>query len=97
MTFRSTALSAESLEDGDAFALTGDLTIRDVTRQVVLDVTVGGRGRDPFGNDRIAFSASTTIDRRDFGLNYNAALETGGVLVGHDVKISIELQAIRTA
>jgi polyisoprenoid-binding protein YceI len=95
MTFRSTALSAESLEDGDAFALTGDLTIRDVTRQVVLDVTVGGRGRDPFGNDRIAFSATTTIDRRDFGLNYNAALETGGVLVGHDVKITIDLQAIR--
>lgn len=95
MTFRSTAVEAISLDDGAEFSVTGDLTIRDVTRPVVLDVTVGGRGRDPFGNDRIAFSATTTIDRRDFGLNYNAALETGGVLVGHDVKISIDLQAIR--
>ena len=68
-----------------------------MTRPVVLDVTVEGRGRDPYGNDRIAFTAATKIDRRDFGLNYNAALETGGVLVGHDVKIAIELQAIRAA
>lgn len=95
LTFRSTAVGAASLDDGAEFQVTGDLTIRDVTRPVVLDVTVGGRGRDPYGNDRIAFNATTRIDRRDFGLNYNAALETGGVLVGHDVKITIDLQAIR--
>ena len=95
MSFRSTAVRGSSLDDGTEFQLIGDLTIRDVTRPVTLDVTVGGRGRDPFGNDRIAFIAEAKIDRRDFGLNYNAALETGGVLVGHDVKISIELQAIR--
>lgn len=95
MSFRSTAVRADSLNDGAEFQLVGELTIRGVTRPVTLDVTVGGRGRDPFGNDRIAFVAETKLDRREFGLNYNAALETGGVLVGHDVKISIDLQAIR--
>lgn len=95
IAFRSTAVRASALEDGTEFQLLGELTIRDVTRPVTLDVTVGGRGRDPFGNDRIAFMAEAKIDRRDFGLNYNAALETGGVLVGHDVKIAIEMQAIR--
>jgi polyisoprenoid-binding protein YceI len=77
--------------------MTGELTIRDVTRPVTLAVTVGGRGGDPWGNDRIAFSASTKIDRRDFGLNYNATLETGGLVVGHEVKISIEIEAIRNS
>ena len=96
LTFRSRNVTATSLDDGANFEVTGDLTIRDVTRPVTLDVTVNGRGRDPWGNDRIAFSASTTIDRRDFGLNYNAALETGGVLVGTDVKISIDLEAVRS-
>jgi polyisoprenoid-binding protein YceI len=96
MTFRSTEVRGDSLDDGAEFQLVGELTIREVTRPVTLDVTVGGRGRDPFGNDRIAFVAETKLDRREFGLNYNAALETGGVLVGHDVKITIELQAIRS-
>lgn len=96
LSFRSRELTATSLDDGASFTVIGDLTIRDVTKPVTLAVTVGGRGRDPFGNDRIAFIAETTIDRRDFGLHYNAALETGGVLVGTDVKISIELQAIRS-
>jgi polyisoprenoid-binding protein YceI len=95
MTFRSSEVTAATLDDGARFTMTGDLTIRDVTRPVTLDVTVGGRGRDPWGNDRVAFSASTKIDRREFGLNYNAALETGGVVVGHEVKISIEIEAIR--
>lgn len=97
ISFTSTGITGSSLADGAGLTLQGDLTIRDVTRPVVLDVTVEGRGRDPYGNDRIAFTAATKIDRRDFGLNYNAALETGGVLVGHDVKIAIELQAIRSA
>ena len=60
------------------------LTIHGVTKPVTLNATVDGRGKDPWGNDRIAFSASTTISRKDFGLTWNQALETGGVLVGED-------------
>ncbi len=72
----------------------GDLTIRGTTREVVLDVTDEGRGTDPWGNQRAGFSASATIDRRDFDLTWNTALEKGGVLVGHDVKISVEAQLV---
>ena len=72
----------------------GDLTIRDVTREVRLDVVETGRGTDPWGNERIGFTASTTVDRRDFGLTWNQALETGGILVGNEVRISIEVQAV---
>ena len=84
--------------DGE-FKLYGDLTIRDVTRPVVLDVTKEGEGSDPWGNFRTAFSAKTKIDRREFGLTYNQALETGGVVVGDEIKISIdvELTAVKTA
>jgi polyisoprenoid-binding protein YceI len=79
----------------DRYRVVGDLTIRDVTREVVLDVADGGRGRDPWGGTRAAFSAGTTIDRRDFGLNWNQALETGGVLVGNEIKISIDAEAVK--
>lgn len=77
--------------------LTGDLTIRDVTREITLDVEYHGRNRDPWGGERVGFSATGKIDRRDFGLLWNQALETGGVLVGNDIKINIEVQAIRAA
>jgi polyisoprenoid-binding protein YceI len=97
ISFRSIDVGATALEDGAEFPVTGELTIRGVPRSVQLKVTVNGRGRDPFGNDRIAFSAVTTIDRRDFGLHYNAALETGGVMVGHEVKITIKVEAIRAS
>jgi polyisoprenoid-binding protein YceI len=80
-----------------SFAVVGDLTIRDVTREVMLAVEETGRGLDPWGNNRVGFSASTSIDRRDFGLTWNQALETGGILVGTDVKITIEVQAIEPA
>jgi polyisoprenoid-binding protein YceI len=79
----------------DAFKLHGDLTIRGVTRPVVLDVTLEGRGADPWGNERLGYSASGKIDRRDFGLTWNQALETGGVAVGHDVKIVINTELMR--
>lgn len=79
---------------GDGFTLVGDLTIRGETREVELAVESTGRGTDPWGNERAGFSASTTIDRRDFGLTWNQALEAGGVLVGHDVKIELEIQAV---
>lgn len=90
LKFRST--SVEGL-GGDEFRVTGDLTIRGETREVELDVTRHGSGTDPWGNERIAFGATTKIDRRDFGLTWNQALETGGILVGQDVMISIEAQA----
>ena len=86
--------------DGDVdgeFTLTGDLTIRDVTRPTVLRVTSEGHVRDPWGNDRAGFSATTRIDRRAFGLVWNQALETGGVVVGDEVKISIDVELTRAA
>lgn len=93
LTFEST--SVEGGRD-DEFTIAGDLTIRGVTRRVELDAELSGIATDPWGNERIAFSASTTIDRRDFDLTWNQALETGGVLVGHEVKISIEVQATQS-
>jgi polyisoprenoid-binding protein YceI len=76
------------------FKVTGDLTIRGTTHEVVLDVTEGGRVKDPWGADRIAFSAEGKIDRREFGLMWNQALEAGGMVVSNEVKISIEAQAV---
>ena len=86
--------------DGDVaneFKLTGDLTIRDVTRQIVLDVTNEGSVRDPWGNSRIGFSARTKIDRRDFGLTWNQALEAGGLVVGDEIKISVDVELTAVA
>jgi polyisoprenoid-binding protein YceI len=79
------------------YSLVGDLTIRGVTREVVLDVTAEGLGRDPWGNERAGFSARGVINRRDFGLTYNQVLETGGVIIGEDVKLSIDLELIKEA
>ncbi len=82
---------------GDRYRVTGDLTIHGVTREVVLDAESLGAGKDPWGNDRIAFQAQTSIRRRDFGLTWNQALETGGVLVGDEVEISLDVQAVKAA
>jgi polyisoprenoid-binding protein YceI len=91
VTFTSTRI------EGDArkFRMTGDLTIRGTTRPVTLDVTYEGAGTDPWGGERIGFSASGKIDRREFGLVWNQALETGGVLVSNEIKIQIDAQIIR--
>lgn len=94
VTFRSKSVAAASLTEGARLRVVGDLTIRGTTREVVLDATFDGRGRDPWGGERVSFSADTKIDRRDFGLTWNAALETGGVLVSNEVKIHIEAQAV---
>lgn len=91
LTFKSRRV--EPLDNGK-FRVIGDLTIRDVTREVVLEASEEGRGKDPWGGERIGFSASTKIDRRDFGLTWNTALETGGVLVGNDIKITLEVEAV---
>ena len=92
LTFTSTRITGRK---GSEFKLAGNLTIHGVTREVVLDVTDEGRGKDPWGGERAGFSATTTINRKDFGLTWNQALETGGVLVGEEVKIRLELQFVR--
>ena len=92
MTFRSKRVERRS---GDSFRVAGDLTIRDVTREVVLDVELLGRAKDPWGQEHAAFEATTKIKRADYGLTWNAALETGGVLVGDEVKITIEAELLR--
>jgi polyisoprenoid-binding protein YceI len=74
------------------FSLIGDITIRDVSREIVLEVTNEGSVRDPWGNERIGFSAKARVDRRDFGLLYNQALEAGGFVVGDEIKISIDVE-----
>jgi polyisoprenoid-binding protein YceI len=94
MEFRSRRVEQVSK---DRYRVTGDLTIRGETREVELDVTEGGRIRDPWGADRIAFSAEGKIDRTEFGLKWNQALEAGGVVVSNEVRISIEAQAVAEA
>ena len=79
----------------DAFTLLGDLTIRGVTREIALGVTSEGRAKDPWGGERAGFTATGKIKRSDFGLTWNQALETGGVLVGDDVKISIDVELLK--
>ena len=93
ITFKSTTISGGNSE----FKLTGNLTISGVTKEIALDATNEGSGKDPWGGERIGFSAKTKIDRRDFGLTYNQAIEAGGVVIGHEVKISIEVEAIKQA
>jgi polyisoprenoid-binding protein YceI len=89
--FRSTAVE---LGDGLEFRVPGDLTIRGVTRPVVLEAEYLGAVGDPWGNTRVGFSATTEIDREDFGMTWNAALEAGGVLVSKQIKIELDVQAI---
>jgi polyisoprenoid-binding protein YceI len=95
ITFRSTRVEGAYAEPGDTFRLFGDLTIRGTTREVALNVTFEGTGKDPWGGERASFSAETKLDRRDFGLTWNQALETGGILVGNQIKVSLEVQAVR--
>lgn len=81
--------------ENDRFQLVGDLTMRGVTRTVTLDAEIGGTVKDPWGNDRAAFTATTTVDRRDFGLTWSKVLESGGLVVGKDVRITLEIEGIR--
>lgn len=74
------------------FKVVGDLTIRGTTREVTLDVEYQGAGRDPYGNEKRAYTATAKVDRRDFGLLWNVALEAGGLLVSNDIRITIEAQ-----
>lgn len=83
--------------DGDNFDLVGDLTIKGVTKEVALQVAYDGTAQDPFGNVRVGFTAITTVDREDWGLTWNAALETGGVLVSKKITLNLEISAIKQA
>lgn len=94
LTFKSSRIEALG---GDRYRVHGDLTIKDVTREVILESEFSGRAKDPWGNDRVAFTAKASIDRRDFGLKWNQALETGGVVVGERVDIELDVQAIKAA
>ena len=92
LTYKSRRIEKQS---DDRYRVIGDLTIRDVTREVPLDVEFGGRAKDPWGNERAGFTARASIERKDFGLGWNQVLEAGGVLVGDRVDIDIELEAVK--
>lgn len=81
--------------DGQHYDVIGTLTIRGVAKTITLPVTFLGRATDPWGNERLAFEGEVTLNRKDFGLTWNAALETGGFLVGDDVKVSLQVQALK--
>jgi len=93
LTFKSTRVSKEGV---DELAVEGDLTIHGVTRNVVFEVEgPSAPVKDPWGNIRIGISATTRIDRKDFGLTWNAALEAGGIMVGHDVTITLDVEFVK--
>jgi polyisoprenoid-binding protein YceI len=92
IAFRSTGVRQNG---EDEFEVTGDLTIKGVTRPVTVPFTYEGQATDPFGNSRIGFEGRTTINRQDFGVSWNAALETGGFLVSDKVTLEFEVSAVR--
>ncbi|MFI9719492.1 YceI family protein [Streptomyces sp. NPDC052396] len=94
MTFRSTA--AEHL-GGDRYRLTGDLTIKDVTRPLAIDLEFNGSATDVYGSERVGFEGSAEILRSDWGLTWNAALEAGGVMVSDKVKLTFDISAVKNA
>ena len=85
--------ASEITKKGDEYELAGDLTIKGTTRPATFEVEYGGKGTNPWGVEVVAFSAEGKVNRKDFGLTWNQALETGGVMVGEDIKISLELEA----
>src|SRR5688572_8440000 len=91
LTFKSSKVERTG---DDKLAVTGELTIRNVTRVIVLEVEEGGRVKDPYGGTRAGFSATATISRKDFGLTWNALLEAGGVAVSDKVELALEIEAI---
>jgi len=93
IVFRSTGVTPTD----DGVDITGDLTIKGVTKSVTVPFTFEGQATDPFGNERVGFEGTTTINRKDYGLTWNAALETGGVLVSDKIVLEFEISAIRQA
>lgn len=94
LTFKSKKVTGKG---GDEYAVTGDLTIRGTTREVTLNLSYEGANKDPWGNDRVGFLATGKVNRKDFGLLWNVALEAGGWLVGEEVKMEVHLEAIKQA
>jgi polyisoprenoid-binding protein YceI len=94
ITFRSTGVEGSFENPGDTFVLKGDLAIRGTTKPVRLEATYEGEGQDPWGGTRRSFSAKGKLDRRDWGLTWNQALETGGVLVSNEIRLNFEIQAV---
>ncbi len=92
ITFKSTGVEANA--DGSEAKITGDLTIKDVTRSVVLNAEFLGQGKSPFGTTVAGFNGKTKINREDFGLTWNMALETGGWLVAKDINIELDVEAV---
>ncbi|GAB4008639.1 YceI family protein [Nocardioides ultimimeridianus] len=92
-TFVSTAVS----RDGSEWTITGDFTIKDVTKPLTITFEETGSAKDPFGNIRVGFEGSAELNRKDFGLTWNAALETGGVLVSEKIKLEFDISAIKNA
>ena len=93
ITFASTAFSKI---DADTFKVTGDLTVKGVTKSISIDMDFTGQAVDPWGNQRVGFEGKTTINRSDWGVNFNAALEAGGVLVSEKISLEFEISAIRS-
>ncbi|MBZ5735462.1 YceI family protein [Nocardioides sp. TRM66260-LWL] len=92
-----TFVSTEVSRDGDDWTITGDLTIKGIAKPVTIDFEFTGSATDPFGNTRIGFEGATTINRKDWDLTWNAALETGGVLVSEKIKLDFDVSAIKNA
>jgi polyisoprenoid-binding protein YceI len=97
ITFRSKRVEGAMKQEGDSFRVVGDLTIRGNTFEVTLDCVYEGTGKDPWGGTRAGARATARIDRRDWGLRWNQALETGGILVANEVRIEVEVQAVKAA
>ena len=97
ITFRSKRVEGAMKQEGDHFRVVGDLSIRGTTFEVTLDCVYEGTGKDPWGGTRAGARVTTRIDRRDWGLKWNQALETGGILVANEVRIEIEVQAVKAA
>jgi len=97
LTFRSKRVEGAARKAGDRFRVVGDLTIRGTTMEVTLECEYGGTGKDPWGGTRAGATASAKIDRREWGLKWNQALETGGILVANEVRIEVEVQAVKAA
>ena len=92
-----TFTSTDVVRDGEVWSITGDLTIKAVTKPVTIDFDYAGTATDPFGNVRAGFEGATTVNRKDWGLTWNAALETGGVLVSDKIKLEFDVSAIKNA
>lgn len=88
-------VSTDVSRDGTDWAITGDLTIKDITKSVTINFEENGSARDPFGNTRVGFEGDVTVNRKDWGLTWNAALETGGVLVSEKIKLEFDISAIK--